>query len=548
MYIVPQSIFKIIRNVPFNNDYKHTIWFTNASAQLTYFESKVAQTFTDFTYVRQDKIVRVSTCADNIYDCNYCMFKNLGFGNKWFFGFITKVEYANNDVAFLTIEIDYVQTWLFDFHFNTSLVEREHVSDDTIGKHTVDEELPIGSYISKGNEEVPAYYNPAVAVYATVRAGGDEYRMTNGVFSSMATLGFNPATELADLKRFMNVISVAPELISMIVMCVTDMLSSGTVTDDNDNNCGHFLKAFNDQKTITRNLTNIFSFRGDNYTPRNNKLYCYPYSFIVGSNGSGASQVYRWEDFDTADSGATTQVTSASFQVVGVAQPKPCMGMYPVNYRKLGAVPSKNNYGLQFDNFPLCPYNIDTFYAWASQSLPQGLGNIAGTIGVASGNMYQGSGNTVVDQMVYGQNTEGSSLRSNLGALALGASTASLAVQMWQHELHSTAIGGTVGNAGMTYYNERIGFLLEHYTIKPEYARIIDDYFTRFGYRINRYKIPELTSRQSFNYVKTIECNIDGNIPNEANKMLCNIFNSGITLWHTVNVGNYSLNNNIVGE
>ena len=84
--------------------------------------------------------------------------------------------------------------------------------------------------------------------------------------------------------------------------------------------------------------------------------------------------------------------------------------------------------------------------------------------------------------------------------------------------------------------------------IRAEMARVVDDYFTRFGYKVLRYKVPETKSRTSFNYVQTQDAYITGSIPNEALVQIANAFNSGITLWHTTDVGNYTLDNSIVSD
>lgn len=75
------------------------------------------------------------------------MYQNENYGNKWFYAFITKMEYDNDYMTNISIETDVYQTWQFDIIFKKCFVEREHVEDDTIGKHTVPESLEHGEYI-----------------------------------------------------------------------------------------------------------------------------------------------------------------------------------------------------------------------------------------------------------------------------------------------------------------------------------------------------------------------------------------------------------------
>ena len=93
-----------------------------------------------------------------------------------------------------------------------------------------------------------------------------------------------------------------------------------------------------------------------------------------------------------------------------------------------------------------------------------------------------------------------------------------------------------------------------HYVkIRPEYAEIIDNYFSCFGYAIHKVKVPDITSRQQWNYIKTKGCTIKKNVENnkavpmEAERAICAIFDKGITFWHNpYNIHNYNLNNPIV--
>ena len=64
-----------------------------------------------------------------------------------------------------------------------------------------------------------------------------------------------------------------------------------------------------------------------------------------------------------------------------------------------------------------------------------------------------------------------------------------------------------------------------------------------FGYKVNKLEIPNTKSRKSYNYIKTVDANIVGNIPNNYLNTLKGIFDHGLTIWHTDDIGNYNLNN-----
>ena len=61
------------------------------------------------------------------------MYQNESYSDKWFYAFITKMEYVNNGMTRIEIITDVWQTWQFDIEFKESFIEREmiNVSDDT---------------------------------------------------------------------------------------------------------------------------------------------------------------------------------------------------------------------------------------------------------------------------------------------------------------------------------------------------------------------------------------------------------------------------------
>jgi hypothetical protein len=54
-----------------------------------------------------------------------------------------------------------------------------------------------------------------------------------------------------------------------------------------------------------------------------------------------------------------------------------------------------------------------------------------------------------------------------------------------------------------------------------------------FGYKVNRVGVPNLKTRQKWNYLKTVNASVYGEIPHEDMDELQNIFNTGITIWHS---------------
>lgn len=90
------------------------------------------------------------------------------------------------------------------------------------------------------------------------------------------------------------------------------------------------------------------------------------------------------------------------------------------------------------------------------------------------------------------------------------------------------------------------GLYVQVKTINPYYAQKLTKYFEMYGYKVNKREVPQLHTRKSWNYIKLAEPNIFGNVPQSDLMKFRDVFMEGITLWHTDDVGDYSLNNDEV--
>lgn len=120
-----------------------------------------------------------------------------------------------------------------------------------------------------------------------------------------------------------------------------------------------------------------------------------------------------------------------------------------------------------------------------------------------------------------------------------------------QHNAHNmlpSSVEGQLNSGDVNVASGKNTFHFYKMSIKREYAKIIDEFFNMFGYKVNEVKIPNITGRLNWNYVKLLNPNIEGTeIPeselNEFKKQLVN----GITFWHNPQTfRDYSQSNNIV--
>lgn len=110
-------------------------------------------------------------------------------------------------------------------------------------------------------------------------------------------------------------------------------------------------------------------------------------------------------------------------------------------------------------------------------------------------------------------------------------------------------IQGGGNNGNVVFGANKNCFTFRKMRAKTEYLKIIDDYFTRFGYAIKSLELPNITGRRYWNYVE-IGASEEigyGEVPAKYMDTINNACRRGVTIWHNhENVGNYSLNNSIV--
>jgi len=497
----PSTVLRLLENVDIDNDYANTFTFSDLATQTAFFIGKSKHTFTDFTIIRKEKLsVRIPANVEAMWDVSYMMFQNANFGNKWFYAFITDMKYVNDAVTEITFEIDVLQTWLFDVEIKDCYVEREHVANDTIGTHLVEENLNVGDYVVAGTEMVDEITPLSMVVATTCNDTGDDIHggMFTGVYSGN---GFFCSNNRSSINDYIDAISELGkgDAISSIFMCPTALLPI-----DIDFFLVADAQAQHISKSVSKNLSSL-----DGYTPRNNKLLTYPYNFLVVSNTHGQSNIYKYEMFSTSNT---------QWDISGDIGTSPTVFLVPKNYKGL-----LKNYEeiITLSGYPICNWATDIYKIWQAQN--------AVSNGVAIGGSALGLIASVV----------------TLNPVGIAGSVLGVAQSIgtfYEKSILPNPIHGTMTGAGNVSQGIQ-NFIFSKKTVRAEFAKIIDNFFDRFGYKVNELKTPNFKSRTNWNFLKTMECNISGNIPNSDLKRIHSIFNNGVTFWHNDNVGNYNRSN-----
>ena len=536
--ITPQTELRLIK-CPIESDNRNQLTFSSASAQRSYFNSLPHLTVDNFTYQRKDSVIRYPAHIDSIIGYNYVMYQNEAYTNKWFYAFITNMEYVNDNMTYITIKTDVYQTWQFDMVWKRSFIEREHVNVDTVGTHTVPEGLELGEYVCNSTGKL--YSTGATYIAIACADAPDEMsprtsKYFNGIYSGCEIYLFDQTQAASNFIRAMALDAKMDAIVA--VYMIPQSLFTGqtvtwkTVTVTRSGKSITFRAAYAPVSSSSIVLNDSSSFTApnslDGYIPVNNKLKVYPYSYFYITNNAGNDVPFRYEDFVN---------NTASFRTIGSLTPSGSIRCFPLNYKKLAESDNSNysfNSGISVGKYPICAWSNDAYTNWLTQnsvnyafSMVSGVGSMI----VGGALLATGAGATV-----------------GVGAIVGGAATvANTLREQYNHSLTPDQGQGNVNSGDVQFSSGKVEVRVYKMSIRSEYARIIDGYFSMYGYKINQVAIPHITGRRNWNYVKTIGANIEGDIPENDMNELKAMFDNGVTLWHNGSTYlDYSQNNDIV--
>lgn len=527
--------------VPLENDYQHTLYFENAAKQAAYFKDQIKHVQVGCSYIRKDKVIKYPKHYDELIGVNYVMFRNDYYNNKWFYCFITKMEYVNDGMTNIYIETDVLQTWAFDYNVKASFVEREHTDNDAVGANTVPENLQLGEYVSnRHNKDDDLKDNHKFVLASTVAMDGtsEDYSggetmeifggMYGGIYTGVRYYTYETSETMTPQTPLSNIIhgivsGSGMEAIQCLFMAPEFLCTnkSGQVVKNNEIPCSSNHKYYDHTEEKPFNNYGL-----DGYWATNNKLYTFPYCYLHVDNGNGANAIYHYEYF---------QNDTMQFHVEGVLCPGCSIRMVPLNYKGSNYADRE---GLNLGKFPICNWASDLYTNWVTQNGVNVATNIASGAasmigGAVSGAMMGGAGGAVAGAVVGGL-----SGFSQIANTLQSVKNADMVPPQTAGNINCGDVITAANNNTFHYY---------HMSIKAEFARIIDEYFDMYGYATHRVKVPNKNHRRSYWYTKTINANIDGAIPMEDIQKIKACYNNGVTFWKSpADIQDYTVANGII--
>lgn len=650
----PDTVVKILKGIELDRDLENTYRFASLSAQQNFFSARAKHILGNkenegLRYVRTgEDSIKVALKTAALYDCNYIMFQNTGYKDKsgrsrWFYAFIDRVDYVNEETSEIFYTIDPMQTWLFDYKFADCMVEREHVRDDGIGKNVISEPVECGEYMQEVSANIvppdkPFKYKGGLITTKPINQGITASEDITIQITSSASISFKRPIPYAGVdvgegtiasgtvgqyptdlswyadfslvknedatgKYANNNTVTAPDvlgikkyslqnLISWIANAQIDGLDAKDIyavfiypdyfSSVEDGAVFDAYGAGSKEKIMTFDMSDTAGFKktdGKFFTPRNNKLYTFPYTRLTVSSHYGNVAHYKFELFGNG--------FKPKFKLLSILTATPQAALIPVDYRaKIDSI----------DDMVTLPYAIeipvkgDAFKTYIAENKGNIIASLANTVLSAAIPAMTTSSTVAVSSG--GEVTQARTIRSlspKTGRLrnSLQDTTRAVTAPSRQESESSTvSYGGGAKYSGLlgmvgdlvdkahlpnpVYGNmtttdilataKRNTISLYREGVSGDIAKTIDDFFTMFGYAVKEVKQPGVYNRHYWQYIKTCGCvlhnsdgysdyvNVNVNYSTGMNAAdmdtLEKIFNRGITFWNQdVQIGDYTLNN-----
>lgn len=514
----------LYKNLPVIN-YDNEPYYSTVSATVSAFNNYLSKTLNNYAHVNfSKKEVRAHMTYNDSLEYNYMIIFQ---DSRYFFCFIEDIEYISNEImATIHFDIDVFQTFIHDVSFRRCLVEREHVANDTFGRYQLDEGLPISSdYVISNTVDVNPTWNIGLAVSDTSELERDDG--VSGLIPTIIQIGNEQTTQVlttSSLNQMQGIVDILVKRnkkdsiigLYMLPSVSSFNLGSGHIQDGQTTHIFKFIKGVNlpntDSRTISRGSTI------DGYTPKNKKCFIYPYTFVNVTNFNGSNKQLKFELSDNKN-----QISTTAFYPITINSSP---FIYANNY--LGLTGNLDT-GINGVTYPTLPIIIDTYESYLS----------ANRNSINTAQFFQATDlATGIGTMVASGGTLGADKTLNSVKNIVNYQASLKDVESKGNILKSSFNGNSIVLTGEAM------FQLQKMTVKAECIEVIDNYFTMFGYKVNEIKVPQFNSRPYWNYVKTVGCNLTGKCSTNILNQISNIFDNGITIWHSIgSMYNYNLDN-----
>lgn len=587
--IPPNGTIKLYNNIDIGNGRQPI--FSSRANQIAYYNAHLAKTIDGMSYMRMGDKIKIEATVDEMTNVNFMSFVNrMGGTEREIYCYIDpNWEYINNNTIAISYSVASFQTMMFDLTFKPGQIQREHMSEadwqDAVARPYIDrhqllttEPLPAGKDLEKlinaselgGRMKImpdqgsfETLDGDCWLILMLANANFDDINGWAEIISSVQSAG-GYYTEATYLSR-------VPSVCAMIAMQYYD-----TTQGPSDPKVTVWRNIFTtiEANALTGNIMGLYyvpkyyidcvfdsgldtasvgipidspavasmAYKPDGYTPRNPKLYRYPYSFIRVTSNDGQKKEYACENF-TDQAGASPG--SFFFAAIPILNGSPSVCLAPYHYMfdtdnnggYLGGTdPSwvgglNLDAGITYSDIPHIPYATDGYVAYlASQArsvvgsltMPDAIANtansllsgVSGVLGMAQA--FNPDSNAGLGDRVSAVQSGMSQIQSaykSRGSTMLGYNTANDIVKNpvasvgdssaafdlgFSNALASTRTADNVtagSNTGfLQYLKNPIRFTAVRVVLRDDVVDIYDRWFDYYGYASTRIGVPYVVS------------------------------------------------------
>lgn len=594
--IKPITDVHFLSNAPVDYQMNNVLWLASEQEEANFFLSKTKFSFDNCRAVNNDgdpweitvPLTDGST-LDDYYNCNYLMWRNPQFSNKWFYAYIGTPRPASAGSVTVPFQIDYWQTWHWSCEFPATMVRRETVKDDTIGANLIEENVETGEFVISPSDigsttytgigtdiieesgwdttpcvliaytykpsETTAETDPGTYIINAVKDASDSfyYKLSNiapsfaggrfqqGIYQACNFIAFEVDTTDQDK------LNAAIESVNFYLQKLVDgvMIQSVQIL----RMIPKFMAPASGVQPINSAYPRVNNIKGKaspttfgSYTPNNNKLYTQQFNYLVIDNGAGSQMEMGYEYFK-GDSMQGVPPRTPTFRLYSQLSNSPACRLIPYSYK--GPSDKENPlYSLELNTYPQCSYSYNEMRAdyFANQNSYA----VKGVRGVSDALFNTIGAVASITESAATLNPAG--MVSGIAQIANTALDAAdtIARQKDRARIPNEVVG--LSDSNIQFAIGRMSFIEYRMQVQSYYAKIIDNYFTAYGYAINDIKKPELNTRTRFNFIWTQGANVLGDLPTEAKTVINRQMDAGLRIWHDPAAWmDYSVKNTIKG-
>lgn len=520
------TTLKILTGVPFSKEDNRWLTFESLVQQYNFFNRYATETFNNLSFVKgfSYKKIKLNVDYDRIMKSNYVMYCNEDYSDKWIYAYIKSFEYISDGCTEIEIEIDYFQTYIGDIQFYPSRMERAMVYDDGltyIRNATIEENFPFE--LGVDNERIVGYSDYTIQNWKV----GIIYKPNQVLESFTGTIekiqdffDFNTNDD-ATYRDFTGTVYLNSGFLIPGVFWAGVSLMTKDIDDADD--VADLMTELWDMDTFGFTIIKVYMmpkssggliettltapphpyveqegikdlYVGGPYYPLNNKTYTYVYYELTNNNSKTKKYyinnipniLYKHGNF-----GFNIKISSFN-KTTGLCIPNSYIG---------GGGRTVADYGIEMIEAP------ET--TWNDQS-SKVLKTLASTL-------------------------------TDIGLQSLAAGTPIVTPGQAGNFIKAPFIGASKGNTSFDNTDALIAGLIGWFCLlkAPYELEYIDEFFSMYGYAFKEVTDCIILSRERWNYLKTSEANIQGNIPIEAKEEIKKKLNEGITFWHDLNNFDY---------